>query len=142
MSSPTAYKQSSKPNACGFHFLCVWVMNTDIPAMNSVMEARLSMGPRPRYSDGRTRYNHAAASFFLASSLGELSDQDQCFQGVEVSKMALSSLRAERNSIQNFCASRSSIQHVPRMTSQNSKGCMAGFGKDCLTWGVASANRS
>ena len=28
--SLTAYKQSSKRNACGFHFLCVWVMNTDI----------------------------------------------------------------------------------------------------------------
>ena len=44
---------------------------------------------------------HSSSSFFLASSLGELSNQDQCFQGVEVSKMALSSLRAERNSIQN-----------------------------------------
>jgi len=83
----------------------------------------------------------ASSSFFLASSLGELSNQDRCFQGVEVNKMALSSLRAERNSIQNFCVSRSPIQHVPRMTSQNSNGCVAGFGKDGLTWGVASANR-
>ena len=31
---------------------------------------------------------------------------------------------------------------MPRMMSQNSEGCTAGFGKDCLTWGVASANRS
>jgi len=28
--APHTYKQSLKRNACGFHFLCVWIMNTDI----------------------------------------------------------------------------------------------------------------
>ena len=78
---------------------------------------------------------------FLLASLVELSHQDRCFQGVEVSKMGRFSLRAERNSIQNFSVSRSSIQHMPRMTSQNAEGCVAEFGKDSLTWGLASANQ-
>ena len=43
--APLTYKQPFKRNACGFHFLCVWVMNTDIFSHEFCYGGSLSIGP-------------------------------------------------------------------------------------------------